>query len=183
MSNIVEYNSGNCPPHVTMGKHSYCYGEFRGSGNKVVIGDFCSIAQNTVFDCGFNHDPNMVSTFPFQNRFPGCGAKSNIKIKGDIVIGNDVTIGEGCFIMSGVAIADGAQIGANSVVTKSVFYYEKVAGSPAKTLGNRLPWCYVQKLLQIKWWEWPIEKVLANAHLLNGEHEDIINFINKHYER
>lgn len=183
MSSIIEYTKDNCPEHVTIGEWSYCYGKFRGSGNKVTIGRYTSIAENTVFDCGFNHDAEMVSTFPFKTKFPGCDhVKSNIKIKGDIKIGNDVTICEGCFIISGVEICDGAFIAANSVVTKDVSPYSMVGGSPAEHKKWRHPFGKISKLLLIKWWEWEPEKVLENAHLLNGEESDIDKFIELHFK-
>lgn len=183
MSSIIEYTKDNCPSNVTMGEWSYCYGKFRGAGNKVSIGRFTSIAEGTVFDCGFNHDPHMISTFPFKTKMQGCNhVKSNIKIKGDIKIGNDVTIGEGCFIISGVEICDGAFIAANSVVTKDVSPYSMVGGSPAEHKKWRHSFYHISKLLNVKWWDWPAEKVLEYADMLNGEEHDIEKFLKIHFK-
>lgn len=181
MAEIIEYTSENCPPHVYMGKHSYCYGQFRGAGNKVIIGAFTSIAEGVSIDCGFNHDHRMTSTFPFKNRFPTANnVDSNVLIRGDVIIGNDVWIGERSIIMSGLLVGDGAVIGANSVVTKNIGPYEIWGGCPAKFIKMRFDINTIRKLQEIKWHLWPDEKIAENAHLLNG---DIQEFIKKHYTK
>lgn len=56
-----------------------------------------------------------------------------------VSIGNEVWIGAGVIILKGVNIGDGAVIGAGSVVTHSVAPYAKVAGAPARLIGDRMP--------------------------------------------
>lgn len=156
----------------------YTYGEItrRGEANNITIGKFCSIAQNVVIDGGFNHETKYASTFPFKTRFD-LPIESNVICKGDVKIGNDVWICENVLIMSGVTIYHGAVIGANSIVTKDVAPYTIVAGSPAKEIKKRFEVCQVIELLKIKWWDWEIEKIKENAHLLNG---DLREFLTKH---
>lgn len=54
-----------------------------------------------------------------------------------IRIGADVWIGAHVGIVDGVDIGDGAVVGMGSIVTKPVAPYQKVAGNPAKTIGDR----------------------------------------------
>lgn len=129
----------------------------RGNANTINIGKYCSIARNVVFDSGFNHNTNFVSTYPFKNLL-GIG-EQNVVCKGDINIGNDVWICENVLIMSGVTIGHGAVIGANSIVTHDIPAYAIVAGSPAKLIKWRFNTNQVIALLDIKWWDWEKEKI------------------------
>lgn len=54
-----------------------------------------------------------------------------------VVIEDDSDIGVGSILMPGVTIGCGAQVGAGSVVTKSVEPYSVVAGVPARRLRSR----------------------------------------------
>lgn len=82
--------------------------------------------------------------------------------KGDIIIGNDVWIGYEAIIMSGVKIGDGAIIGTRALVTKDVPPYTIGGGVPAKHIKKRFNDYKISKLLEIKWWDWPKEKIKAN---------------------
>lgn len=53
-----------------------------------------------------------------------------------IVIGNNVGIGAGVVITKGVKVGDGAIIGAGAVVTKDVEAGAKMAGNPARRIGE-----------------------------------------------
>ena len=86
--------------------------------------------------------------------------------KGDVVIGNDVWIGEGATIMSGVTIGHGAVIGAKAVVAKSISPYTIAVGNPARVVRQRFPTDTIKQLLEVEWWNWPIEEVRANAGIL-----------------
>lgn len=88
----------------------------------------------------------------------GCGVSN-----GGVVIGNDVWVGSCAFIMSGVNIGDGAVIAANAGVTKDVPPYAIVAGNPVRIVKFRFFHEIVDCLLRIKWWDWPVEKVIAAA--------------------
>ena len=96
------------------------------------------------------------------------------KLKGDTVIGNDVWIGVEAMIMPGLKIADGVVIGACSLVTKNVGPYEIWGGNPAKLIKKRFSEEEVEKLLQIKWWNWSIEKIKANLHLIRSKNVDAL---------
>lgn len=148
---------------IIMGRHSY------GKNLNTVrlladlyIGNYCSIAAGTCFDPG-DHDTKTVSTYPFDVLMPqfAKGKKVHPITKGDIRIGNDVWIGVGVTVMSGVTIGDGAVVAAHAVVTKNVEPYDVVGGVPAKIIKVRFPQAIVNQLLEIKWWNWPDEKVQA----------------------
>jgi len=86
--------------------------------------------------------------------------------KGDVSIGNDVWIGRETLILSGVTIGDGAVIGARAVVTKDVEPYSIVAGNPARLIRKRFDDKTIHRLLEIRWWDWPPEKINENLHVI-----------------
>jgi len=149
---------------LILGRHSYSFATRRGTDNNVTIGNFCSIAEGVIFDCGFNHNSSFITTFPLKKIWSEL--PSNIKVKGDITIGHDVWIGENAIIMSGVEIGSGAIIACGAVVTKNVAPYSIVGGVPAKIIKFRFLIPYVKELLKIKWWDWSDEKIRENAELL-----------------
>ena len=56
--------------------------------------------------------------------------------------------------MSGVKIGHGAVIAANSHIVKDVPPYAIVGGNPGKVIKYRFSEGQIEKLLNIKWWEW-----------------------------
>ncbi|MGI4804002.1 MAG: CatB-related O-acetyltransferase, partial [Janthinobacterium lividum] len=88
--------------------------------------------------------------------------------KGNTVVGNDVWIGYKATIMPGVTIGDGAIIGSGAVVTKDVEPYSIVGGNPTKTIRKRFDEAKIKTLLEMRWWDWSIEKITANAANLTG---------------
>ena len=91
--------------------------------------------------------------------------------KGDTIIGNDVWIGHDATIMPGVHIGDGAIIATKAVVTKDVEPYTIVGGNPAKPIRKRFSEATISKLLQLKWWNWEIEKITQNIEKLTSHPE------------
>ncbi|MBQ0036654.1 MAG: CatB-related O-acetyltransferase [Firmicutes bacterium] len=135
------------------------------NNDKLIIGKFCSIACNAkfMFTSG-NHNLGSLSTYPFPIFFDEWGLDpKNItdawNNKGDIIVGNDVWIGYDAIIMPGVHIGDGAIIGAKSLITKDVEPYSIVGGVPAKQIRKRFDDSTIQILEDIKWWDWPEEKI------------------------
>jgi len=141
-------------------------------GDKLIIGKFCMIASDVTFIMnGANHLTDTVSTYPFAVFGHGWEHAMDGKQyprKGDITIGNDVWIGYKATIMAGVRIGDGAIIAANATVTKDVAPYAIVGGNPAMEIRKRFSDDKISKLLDIKWWDWPIEKISEKVHLLTG---------------
>lgn len=145
-------------------------------GDKLIIGKFCMIASDVQFIMnGANHLTKSISSFPFaifgedwKNAMDG----KNYPTKGNTEIGNDVWIGFNSIIMPGVKIGDGAIIATNSTVTKNVEPYSIVGGNPTKEIKKRFSKEQIEKLLEIKWWNWEIEKITENVQNLTGENID-----------
>lgn len=92
-----------------------------------------------------------------------------IKKTEKIVIGNDVWIGRGAVISRGVRVGDGAIIASKSVVTKDVPPYTIVGGVPAKPIRQRFSDHVVEKLLELKWWEYG-PAILKNVDITDIDH-------------
>lgn len=135
------------------------------NGDRLTIGKFCSIACSAKFLFNSaNHTLHSLSNYPFPIFFEEWGLPRE-KItaawdnKGDIIVGNDVWIGYEAVILAGVHIGDGAVIAARSVVTKDVPPYEIVGGVPAKRIRSRFDQETAARLQELRWWNWPIEKI------------------------
>jgi len=149
-------------------------------GMKLKIGKFCSIAGGVTIQLGGNHPMDWVSTYPFSSfprDWPGLnsfhyvrGEHPNIDRAVEVTIGNDVWIGWGAHIMPGVIVGDGAVIGAKAVVTRDVEPYAIVAGNPARLIRKRFDEETIRKLLEIRWWDWPTEKIRKNLEIIRSEH-------------
>jgi len=141
-------------------------------GDKLIIGKFCMIASDVTFIMnGANHLNKAVSTYPFaifgkdwSNAMDG----KEYPTKGDTIVGNDVWIGFGATIMPGVRIGDGVIIATKSVVTKDIEPYSIVGGNPAKKIRKRFSEPEIKELLELRWWDWPIEKITRNIKVLTG---------------
>lgn len=142
------------------------------TGDKLIIGKFCMIASGVKFIMnGANHLTNAVSSYPFAifgNGWESAMEGRTYPNKGDLIIGNDVWIGHAATIMAGVTIGDGAIIATNSVVTKDVAPYTIVGGNPAKEIRKRFSEEQISELLELKWWDWPIEKITEHVKKLTG---------------
>ena len=145
-------------------------------GAKLSIGKFCSFGSGIEIYLAGEHNYNWVTTYPlsilaeFIPNLPKIPLEGHTK--GNVVIGNDVWVGNGVRILSGVTIGDGAVIGLNSVVAKSIPPYAVAAGSPSRVVRYRFDEETIQRLLTIKWWDWPIEKITDFALLLTSNRID-----------
>lgn len=163
-----------------MGRHSYDPPKIMGEANKVVIGNFSSIARGVVVDGGFQHRTDFVSTYPFPCKFPNRfgGIIGYPHVKGDVHIGSDVWIGQNVTVMSGLTIGDGCVVGAGAIVTKSLPPFCIAVGIPAKVVKYRFSDGQIACLLKIRWWDWPDEKVFsAVPELMTGNAD---SFIERH---
>lgn len=143
-------------------------------GDKLIIGKFCMIASGVKFIMnGANHKMDGITAYPF-NIFGGDWEKvtpqlNELPYKGDTVVGNDVWIGANATIMPGVHIGDGAIIATNSTVVKNIEPYSIVGGNPAREIKKRFSGHRIKELLEMKWWDWSIEKITDNLHELTGK--------------
>ena len=144
------------------------------NGDKLKIGKFCSIACGAkfLFTSG-NHAMQSLSTYPFPIFFEEwnldardiCSAWDN---KGDIIIGSDVWIGYEAVIMAGVTIGDGAIIATRAVVTKDVPPYTIVGGVPAKMIRKRFDDATIERLENLRWWDWNAAKIQRNISAIQS---------------
>ncbi len=133
-------------------------------GDKLIIGKFCAIARGIEFIMnGANHRMKSVSAYPFNIMGGGwetaVPALADLPLKGDTVVGNDVWIGQNVTVMPGVTIGDGVIIAANSVITKDVKPYYITGGNPARLIRQRFDDDLINYLLELRWWDWPSEKI------------------------
>ena len=141
---------------------------------RLVIGKFCSIACGAKFLFNSaNHALGSLSTYTFPLFFEEWGTDvENLTAawdnRGDIVVGNDVWIGYEAVILAGVTIGDGAVIGARAVVTKDVPPYTIVGGVPARPIRKRFSDENIARLLELKWWDWPAERIAANLEAIQS---------------
>ena len=162
----------NFEEHVT---HFYDF-----IGDKLIIGKFCSIAKGIEFVMnGANHPMNGTTTYPFYIMGGRWGSAlaphtDELPLKGDTVVGNDVWFGQNVTVLPGIHIGDGAIVGANSVVASDIPPYTVAVGNPARVVKKRFDDKTIAKLLEIKWWDWDIEKITKNIEkLLSGNITEI----------
>lgn len=157
--------------NVRVGRYSYGVPKVSwaaaDNSRKLVIGSFCSIADNVRIYVGIQgrHTVDFMSTYPMGMVF-GRPAKSAVStaVSGnlDVEIGSDVWLGLDTIILAGSRIGHGACVGTRSLVTGDVPPYAIVGGSPAKLIRYRFDEETIAKLLQIKWWDWSDEEIRSN---------------------
>lgn len=131
------------------------------------IGRFSSIASHCVINPG-NHPYQRVTQSHCTYRCRQYGfadqdddAFFEWRRQDAVTIGHDVWLGHGVYVMPGAKIATGAVVAAGSVVTRNrpVGPYEIAAGSPAKPVKKRFSDRTIDRLLEIRFWDWPREKL------------------------
>lgn len=137
---------------------------YPGAPERLVIGRFCQIAHGVRFiTASANHAMTGLTTYPFPVFDPDLieAYRASFHALPDTVIGNDVWIGHGALILPGAQIGDGAILGAGSVVAGRVAPYTIVAGNPARPIRPRFPAETVEALVELRWWDWPIDRIEA----------------------
>ena len=119
-----------------------------------------------------NHALDSLSTYVFPIFYEewdhGMEVTEAWDHRGDIVIGNDVWIGYEAVILSGVTIGDGAIVAARSVVTRDVPPYTIVGGVPARPIRRRFDQETIDALLELRWWDWPLEKLSKSLRAIQA---------------
>lgn len=169
-SDYVKIYRGAILNNVTIGAYTYVsYSRI----NNATIGSFCSIAADVNVGPG-EHPTNFLSTHPvFYSDSSIFGQVNTMKLDFEenrrITIGNDVWIGLGATVLNGVSIGDGAIVAAGSVVTKDIPPYAIVCGVPARVIKYRFPDCVIEKLIQLSWWNLPMEEIIAFSDRFNHQ--------------
>ncbi|MDV7142578.1 CatB-related O-acetyltransferase [Tropicimonas sp. TH_r6] len=137
-------------------------------GDCLEIGAFTAIATGAkIVMNGANHDMLGFSTYPF-DAMPAWRGELDLEryrsqSRGDTTIGPDVWIGAEAWILPGVTIGAGAIIAARAVVSQDVAPYTIVAGNPARPVRQRFEAETIARLLEIAWWDWPVDKIQTNV--------------------
>lgn len=160
---------------VKVGKMSYGPLDVSTWGNqneKLVIGNYVSIASNVKFLLGGNHRIDTFSTYPFKVKV--LGESTEATTKGKIVVEDDVWIGMDAMILSGVTIGKGAVIAARSVVTKDIAPYSIVGGNPAKLIRYRFDEKRINELISVDFSDLNDEFIKENRNLIYEPYSELI---------
>jgi chloramphenicol O-acetyltransferase type B len=140
-----------------------------GEAATLAIGKYCSFADGIEIFLGGNHRTDWVTTYPFSAIADWPEAASILghpATKGDVIIGNDVWIGSKATILSGVTVGDGAVVGARCVVARDIPSYGVVVGNPARLIRKRFSDEIIDRLLEVRWWDWDEARVRQFLPLL-----------------
>jgi virginiamycin A acetyltransferase len=148
------------------------------NNEKLLIGDFVSIASGVCFVLGGNHTTDTLSTYPFKVKV--CGNNNEAWSKGQIVVDDHVWIGLDVMVLSGVKIGKGAIVAARSVVTKDVPPYAIVAGNPAQVVKYRFSEETITKLEKVNFDKLSENFIKTNIRLLYSKlNNEVIELIIK----
>lgn len=109
--------------------------------------------RQAITNAQFFKDHPEIENFQVNNQEP----KNTLSA----TIGNDVWIGEDVTIARGVSIGDGAILASKALVTKDVPPYAIVGGVPAKIIRFRFPQNAIDRLVQLKWWNYEVQSILS----------------------
>lgn len=162
------------PKNVRVGNFTYgllCVLAYNQT-NKLVIGNFCSIASGVQFLVCADHAVDNISTFPFKvMALHSC--KEEAISKGDIIVDDDVWIGQNAVILSGVHIGQGAVVAARAVVSKDVPPYAIVGGVPAKVIRYRFSQDMIDELMKVDYSKLDVDLVKEHEDDLYTELTDV----------
>lgn len=173
------------------GNHIHTMGSFSYSRSNLpvntIVGRYTSIApgvrlmgpnhSTTRFTTSYvTYERNNASIRSYKKEHPSLFLDIPNTIKtGPVVLGNDVWIGGNVtFSSKGIVVHDGAVVAANSTVTKDVPPYAVVGGVPAKIIRFRFPPDIIQKLVELKWWQYDF----GQFSTISGD-EPIDDFVDK----
>lgn len=166
--------------HVGKGTYGEINAKFYGNPmEKLVIGNYVSIADEVYFCMGGEHQIQNTTNYPFSELF----FKDEKPVtKGAIVIEDDVWIGCRTTILSGVRIGKGAVIAAGSIIHKDVPAYAVIASD--RIIKYRFSKSVCDKLRLLDYSKLSRENIYELKNVLTQEvTEDNVNMIVENLER
>jgi virginiamycin A acetyltransferase len=159
---------------VSVGSHTYgtltiLYYNGVNPSDKVIIGNFVSIANGVKFILYEHHQTKTATTFPLKTILLHSPSPEDTLSRGPIVIEDEVWIGYGVTIFSGVTVGKGAIIAAGATVTKDVPAYSISGGIPAKVIKYRFPQELIRRMLPLYLIDLPEETIRQNISLFYQE--------------
>jgi len=178
MDPLSEILDTDCKGNYQIGMYSSVNRCILGIGGGVGVSTYISDSEigpytmigSRVSIGGFGHPKNWLSVAAFQwgqnithwgvpeealNRFRDYEKPDYKKTN----IGADCWVGNNAVILSGLFVGEGAIVGAGSVVTKDVPPYAIVVGNPAKEIGYRFEPEIIKELVEVSWWDLPLNEL------------------------
>lgn len=129
---------------------------------QVDIGPWCTVGYGLRI-ITTAHNVDVVNMhMPLQDQL---GLPSFYGARGPVEVGGACWIGDGVTILGRVTIGPGAVIGAGSVVANDVRPFAVVVGNPARELRRRFDDDVAEFLMETRWWDWPMDRILRNSAL------------------
>jgi len=128
-------------------------------GARCTIGKYCAIGHEFRVRCR-DHCTDFVNMQSQLHKNLSLSCRNSRP--GFVEICNACWIGDRVLVLRDVTVGDGAVIGAGSVVTRDVPPFSIVAGVPARVIRMRFSDGIVNQLLNVKWWEWTMDKMRRN---------------------
>jgi len=149
---------------IAVGRCTYYFGEpfvLYAPADRIEVGAYCSIAREVRILGGGEHALDLPSTYPFRTVLTRWEeGEWDVFAKGPTQIGNDVWLGFGATVLSGSRIGHGAVVAARAVVGGvEIPPYAIVAGNPGRVVAYRFDEATVARLLALRWWNWPDERI------------------------
>lgn len=145
------------------------------------IGRYSSLSWDVHWEFGLNldHDYHRVCTYGVTHLADFSAFDISCLCNDcSINIGNDVWIGRGVHLKAGIKVGDGAVVASNSIVVNDVKPFSIVGGNPARFIKYRFSEDIIEKLREIRWWNWDSEEILKYAYLFNNPSA----FVNRFYK-
>ena len=138
------------------------------------LGKFCSLGQGIQAVFYGSHVLTDITSYPFAHLHGrGWPPVSCSEVHGqDIKIGSDVYIGNFATIQQGSVIGDGAVIGSYSVCKSNIPPYSIAVGNPCKVIRKRFPDEQIEKLIEMKWFDWDVEIIRKHLQVISSPRVD-----------
>jgi virginiamycin A acetyltransferase len=137
--------------------------KYDGAAQKLVLGKNVAGGLRLRFLLNGQHEIRTISTSLFSMYGMGL-SNPPMPQYGDTVIHNDVWIGDEALFLGGSIVESGCVIGARTVVPPNFRSepYGIYVGSPARLVRFRFPEKVREKLLELAWWDMPLNWIKAN---------------------